>query len=166
MGLRFRKSIKIAPGVKLNLNKKSTSITFGKKGFHHTISSTGKKASTIGIPGTGLSYSTTNNKNKSHSSSAAAQNSANSKTNGGCLSTCLILFIGLVLLALLIGYAWIPGIIATIYFAIKTTDKKEKFKRISISALITLFSFLFLYLQLQKLRQQHSTYNGIKWTTI
>lgn len=43
MGLRFRKSIKVAPGVKVNLNKKSTSITFGGKGVHKTISSTGKK---------------------------------------------------------------------------------------------------------------------------
>lgn len=61
MGLRFRKSLKIAPGVKLNLNKKSTSVTFGGKGVHHTISSTGKRTSTVGIPGTGLSYSKTSN---------------------------------------------------------------------------------------------------------
>lgn len=59
MGLRFRKSIKIAPGVKLNLNKKSSSITFGGKGIHHTISSTGKKTTTVGVPGTGISYSKT-----------------------------------------------------------------------------------------------------------
>ena len=39
MGLRFRKSIKIAPGIKINLNKKSTSVTFGGKGLHHTVSS-------------------------------------------------------------------------------------------------------------------------------
>lgn len=78
MGLRFHKSMKIAPGVKLNLNKKSTSITFGKKGLHHTISSTGKKTSTIGVPGTGLSYSTSNSKNASHSSSVTDHNSANS----------------------------------------------------------------------------------------
>lgn len=61
MGLRFRKSVKIAPGVRLNLNKKSTSVTFGGKGFHHTVSSTGKRTSTVGIPGTGLSYSKTSN---------------------------------------------------------------------------------------------------------
>lgn len=59
MGLRFRKSIKIAPSVKLNLNKKSSSITFGGKGIHHTISSTGKKTTTVGVPGTGISYSKT-----------------------------------------------------------------------------------------------------------
>ena len=39
MGLRFRKSVKVAPGVKLNLNKKSTSVTFGGKGAHYTVSS-------------------------------------------------------------------------------------------------------------------------------
>lgn len=56
MGLRFRKSVKVAPGVKLNLNKKSTSVTFGGKGAHYTVSSTGKKTKSVGIPGTGLSY--------------------------------------------------------------------------------------------------------------
>ena len=29
MGLRFKKSYKVAPGVKVNLNEKSTSVTFG-----------------------------------------------------------------------------------------------------------------------------------------
>ena len=32
MGLRFRRSIKIAPGVRVNLNKKSASVTFGRRG--------------------------------------------------------------------------------------------------------------------------------------
>ena len=59
MGLRFRKSIKIAPGVKINLNKKSTSVTFGSKGVHYTASSTGKKTASVGIPGTGISYTKT-----------------------------------------------------------------------------------------------------------
>ena len=31
MGLRFRKSFKIAPGVKFNVNKKSVGMTFGGK---------------------------------------------------------------------------------------------------------------------------------------
>ena len=29
MGLRYRKSVKIAPGVKINFNKKSASVTVG-----------------------------------------------------------------------------------------------------------------------------------------
>lgn len=58
MGLRFRKSIKIAPGVRLNVGKKSSSISFGGKGLRYTISSTGKRTASAGIPGTGISYVT------------------------------------------------------------------------------------------------------------
>ena len=77
MGLRFRKSFKIAPGVRLNLNKKSTSVTFGGKGFHHTISSTGKKTTTVGVPGTGISYSKTSGGNRGKTShSHTAQSSS------------------------------------------------------------------------------------------
>ncbi len=72
MGLRFRKSIKIAPGVKINLNKKSTSVTFGGKGAHYTASSTGKKTASVGIPGTGISYTKT-----------TGQSSKQKKTNKG-----------------------------------------------------------------------------------
>ena len=42
MGLRFRKSVKILPGVKINFNKKSTSVTIGGRGAKYTISSTGQ----------------------------------------------------------------------------------------------------------------------------
>lgn len=64
MGLRFRKSIKIAPGVKLNINKKSCSVTVGKRGAHYTINSKGKHTASVGIPGTGLSYTHTSNGSK------------------------------------------------------------------------------------------------------
>ena len=56
MGLRFRKSVKIAPGVKVNFNKKSVGITAGVKGAHVTVNSKGRKTTSVGIPGTGLSY--------------------------------------------------------------------------------------------------------------
>ena len=48
MGLRFRKSFKILPGVKINFNKNSTSITFGDKGVHYTVNSKGKRTGTFG----------------------------------------------------------------------------------------------------------------------
>jgi hypothetical protein len=54
--LRARRSIKIAPGVKINLNKKSASVTVGTKGAHYTASTNGTRTKTAGIPGTGLSY--------------------------------------------------------------------------------------------------------------
>lgn len=59
MGFRFRKSMKIAPGVRLNFNKGSTSVTFGGRGAKYTVSSSGKKTASVGLPGTGVSYSTT-----------------------------------------------------------------------------------------------------------
>ena len=56
MSLRFRKSIKVLPGVKLNLNKNSHSWTFGGKGMHYTVNKkTGKTTQTMDLPG-GFSY--------------------------------------------------------------------------------------------------------------
>ena len=43
MGLRFRKSFKVAPGVKFNVNKKSVGVTVGTKGAHYTVNSKGTK---------------------------------------------------------------------------------------------------------------------------
>ena len=68
MGLRFRKSFKIAPGIKINLNKKSMSVTMGGKGFHHTINSSGKTTTSVGIPGTGISYTKISGKTKAKNS--------------------------------------------------------------------------------------------------
>ena len=59
MGLRYRKSIKILPGVRVNFGLKSTSISLGGRGFRTTYSSTGRVTRSVGIPGTGLSYVTT-----------------------------------------------------------------------------------------------------------
>lgn len=79
MVFRFRKSIKLAPGVKLNLNKKSTGITFGGKGFHYTVNSKGKRTASVGIPGTGLSYSTSSG---GKSPKKKAENDFANETNG------------------------------------------------------------------------------------
>lgn len=57
MGFRFRKSFKIAPGVRLNIGKKSVGISAGVKGARVSVNSSGRKTTTVGLPGTGLSYS-------------------------------------------------------------------------------------------------------------
>jgi len=57
MGWRFRKSIKIAPGVKLNFGKKSAGISFGNKGGGISFNSKTGARVRASIPGTGLSYS-------------------------------------------------------------------------------------------------------------
>jgi hypothetical protein len=55
--MRFRKSIKIAPGLKLNLSKSGISSTFGGKGLSVNIGGKGAYLNT-GIPGTGISNRT------------------------------------------------------------------------------------------------------------
>lgn len=65
MGLRFRKNIKILPGVKLNLGKKSAGVSVGTTGARYSVNSSGRKTSTVGIPGTGLSYSKSSGGKKS-----------------------------------------------------------------------------------------------------
>ena len=57
MGFRFRKSIKILPGLKINLTHKGiSSASIGKPGASLNIGKKGTRTS-VGIPGTGLYYS-------------------------------------------------------------------------------------------------------------
>ncbi|MET8948972.1 DUF4236 domain-containing protein [Streptomyces sp. NPDC004542] len=52
MPLTFRKSFRILPGVRLNINKHSWSLTTGSKnGPHHTHSSTGRSTTSVDLPG-------------------------------------------------------------------------------------------------------------------
>lgn len=57
MSWGFRKSFKIAPGVKINLNKRSASVRVGPKNAGVTIGAKGAHAS-ASVPGTGLSVRT------------------------------------------------------------------------------------------------------------
>lgn len=61
MGLRFRKSISIIPGVKLNFGKTGMSVSTGVPGFRKTFHTSGKVTTSVGIPGTGLYYVDTKN---------------------------------------------------------------------------------------------------------
>ena len=54
MSLRFRRSLKIMPGVRLNFNKDSIGMSLGIPGARYTVNSKGRKTFTTGIPGTGL----------------------------------------------------------------------------------------------------------------
>lgn len=64
MGIRFRKSFKIAPGVRVNLGKKSAGISLGTKGARVSFNTKGRRTTTVGIPGTGISYSTSSGRKK------------------------------------------------------------------------------------------------------
>ncbi|MFL8712804.1 DUF4236 domain-containing protein [Clostridioides sp. GD02377] len=75
MGFKFRKSINLGGGLKLNINKNSVSVSGGVKGARVSVNSKGKATTTVGVPGTGLYYQETTSlsgskkKNKGTSSS-------------------------------------------------------------------------------------------------
>lgn len=56
MPLRFRKVIKIAPGIKINLSKSGFSTSIGKRGASINLGKRGTRVTT-GIPGSGISFS-------------------------------------------------------------------------------------------------------------
>ena len=85
MGLRFRKSIKIAPGLKINLNKKSISATVGTKGAHYTVNSNGKRTASVGIPGTGIYYTKSSGDQKSQTTANNDAGSSYSYSQSGGL---------------------------------------------------------------------------------
>lgn len=82
MGFRFRKSINLGSGAKLNINKKSISTSIGTRGAHTTFSSNGKRTTSVGIPGSGLSYTKTTSRKRGKKSGCGI----------GCL-TFIVLFI-------------------------------------------------------------------------
>ena len=65
MGLRFRKSLNLGKGFKLNLSKSGIGYSFGFKGFRIGKTAKGKNRKTISLPGTGLSYKTKTKEDKS-----------------------------------------------------------------------------------------------------
>lgn len=57
MGLRFRKGIRLAPGIRLNLSKSGlSSLSIGGRGLTYNIGKKGTRA-TGSLPGSGLAYS-------------------------------------------------------------------------------------------------------------
>ncbi|MES1992425.1 MAG: DUF4236 domain-containing protein [Pseudomonadota bacterium] len=56
MGLRFQKRIRLAPGLFLNVSKRGVSLSYGRPGATVNIGGKGGPRATVGLPGTGVSY--------------------------------------------------------------------------------------------------------------
>lgn len=56
MGMKFRKSIKLGGGTKLNISKSGVGVSTGVKGFRVSTNTSGRSRVTTSLPGTGLSY--------------------------------------------------------------------------------------------------------------
>ena len=85
MGLRFRKSINLGGGFKINLSKSGIGYSWGVKGYRITKKATGGTRHTASIPGTGISYTHETNvksaKAKRSNSNLPSQPSANNYSN-------------------------------------------------------------------------------------
>lgn len=57
MGLRFRKTIKLGP-ININLSKSGVGVSAGVPGARVSKTAKGTTRTTLGIPGTGISYVT------------------------------------------------------------------------------------------------------------
>lgn len=58
MGFRFYRRISILPGLRVNLSKSGVSASVGGRGAWLTVGKNSPRA-TVGLPGTGVSYTTT-----------------------------------------------------------------------------------------------------------
>ena len=56
MGLRFRKSINLGGGFRINLSKSGVGYSWGVKGYRVTKTASGRTRKTYSIPGTGISW--------------------------------------------------------------------------------------------------------------
>ena len=59
MGFRFRRSVRLFPGLRLNASKSGVSMSVGTRGAWYTIGSKGRRRVTVGLPGTGIGYTQT-----------------------------------------------------------------------------------------------------------
>lgn len=60
MGLRYRKSIRLGGGVRVNVSGRGVGWSVGGKGFRYTKPAGGRRPySTVSLPGTGISYRST-----------------------------------------------------------------------------------------------------------
>jgi hypothetical protein len=58
MGFRFHRTVRLLPGLRLNLSKSGVSASIGTRGAWLTFGRKGTRT-TVGLPGTGISYTRT-----------------------------------------------------------------------------------------------------------
>jgi tetratricopeptide (TPR) repeat protein len=82
MSLRFRRTLKIMPGVRLNFNKDSIGVSLGVRGAHYTMNSKGRRTISAGIPGSGLSSVETLSSGRSRSRREASDEVSSEVSSG------------------------------------------------------------------------------------
>jgi tetratricopeptide (TPR) repeat protein len=54
VGIRFRRSVSLGKGVRLNLSKSGLGVSVGGPGLRYSVNTSGRRTTTVGIPGTGV----------------------------------------------------------------------------------------------------------------
>ena len=93
MGFRFRKSIKLLPGVKLNISKSGLSTSIGGPGATVNFSKRGTRR-TVGLPGTGLSFVSQSTNSGSDATPSAPQSGSRAALKGCGFFSLLMLGFG------------------------------------------------------------------------
>jgi hypothetical protein len=99
MGFRFRRSVKILPGIRLNFGKHGISTSIGIRGAHVTIGKSGTRT-TVGLPGSGLSYTHLEKPHREVSTATVAEPNIEASPGSAWRG---FLWIGLVVAAFVIG---------------------------------------------------------------
>ncbi len=106
MGFRFRKSINLGKGFRINFSKSGIGYSLGTKGYRITKTANGKIRQTFSIPGTGISYVEETGQTYSHQ----AQNQLSYKETVKRSFICgFILLAGLLVIGLIIGRLSAPS---------------------------------------------------------
>ena len=103
MGFRFRRSIRLFPGVRLNVSKSGASVSVGGKGLTVNVGKTGVTR-TVSLPGTGLSHRERIDSGGGRSSPPEGQRRPSGVLQGWAKALSIIIglaLVGVVLLALL-----------------------------------------------------------------
>lgn len=115
MGLLFRKRIKIAPGIFINLSKSGASFTIGPKGANVNIGKNSAYVNT-GIPGTGLYSRSKITHNTKRSNTSPNQDLCNSNNNKFNMIPMLFLLLVPISLLLVHCYKTNEGVLGALIF--------------------------------------------------
>ena len=142
MGFRMRKSIKIAPGIKVNVGRKSASVSLGPKGMKRTYSTTGRKTTSVSL-GHGISYSSSSGGKRR---SSAKRNTVKKQTQQIKKDTskyntiCIVLGV----IAFITSFIYLGFFVAipSIVLGIKYTLEHGKDKKVLIGCICSLIGII------------------------
>lgn len=103
MGLRYRKSINLGGGARINISKSGIGYSWGGKGFRFTKTANGRNRATVRLPGTGLFYVTESSGKKKTSKRKPIRNSRARTAGDTSVTGGSLLFLAVIGLCVYVG---------------------------------------------------------------